>query len=58
MEPLQNESKKQWSLWSLLKNAWRRLFCADWTPKEPDQPKTPQDCRDEVLNKCPWKDFW
>jgi hypothetical protein len=58
MNSLQNESKKQSGLWSFLKKALWRLSCADWTPKEPNQPKTPQDCRDELLNKCPWKDFW
>ena len=58
MEPLQNESKEQCGLWALFKKVLRWLFCADWTPQEPDQPKSPQDCRDEILDKCPWKDFW
>ena len=58
MEPLQNESKKQSGLWAFLKKALRWLFSPDFSPKEPDQPKSPQECRDELLNKCPWKDFW
>ena len=58
MKSSQNESKSQYSLWASLKKALQWLFCATWEPPEPDQPKSPQDCRDEILGKCPWKDFW
>jgi hypothetical protein len=58
MEPLQNESKSQYNLWALLKKALLWLFCADWEPPSPGQPKNPREYREESLNKCPWKDFW
>lgn len=58
MKPLQNESKEQSGLRAFLKKARRWFFGPDWSPKEPNQPKSAQECREELLNKCPWKDFW
>jgi hypothetical protein len=58
MEPFQQQSKTQSCLWAFLKKVWKMLWKSKWTTQDPGRPKTAQDYRDELLNKCPWKDFW
>jgi len=58
MESSQHEPKNQKGLWAFLEKTLWGWFSPDWTPQEPHPPETPQDHRDEMLNKCPWKDFW
>jgi hypothetical protein len=58
MEPFQESPKTKSVLWACFKKFWKKLWKSKWTPRDPDQPKTAQDWRNELLSKCPWKDFW
>jgi hypothetical protein len=57
MEPSQESPKTKNCLCAFFKKLWKKLWKSKWKPPDPNQPKTAQDWRDELLSKCPWKDF-
>jgi hypothetical protein len=40
----------------LLEKLVRKLWCAESRPEEADCVKSPEELRDELISKCPWKD--